>query len=240
MIGMKRSVIQNVKFDERGLIRTVVQDTATTEVVAEGYLDHHSLALSLQTGEAYFPTAHNPSGLRVDHPIVDIKVSASGQLLTVLVDSKAAADSGKRGTGAAQTALGNQANRAELSLVDVSSMEFGLAINGLYNLITERYEQRPDGSYTTYLFNSGLDKILKKIAEETGEVIIASKNQSSREIVSELADLFYHVMVLMVERGVKLSDVHAELERRANAARMGERTHPPEPAATNPGQLESA
>jgi phosphoribosyl-ATP pyrophosphohydrolase/phosphoribosyl-AMP cyclohydrolase len=82
-------------------------------------------------------------------------------------------------------------------------------------LISERKEKRPEGSYTTYLFNSGLDKILKKIAEESGEVIIAAKNKVAREITSELADLFYHLLVLMVERDIKLSDVRDELSRRA-------------------------
>jgi phosphoribosyl-ATP pyrophosphohydrolase len=104
---------------------------------------------------------------------------------------------------------------AEVSLVDIGSLEFGIAIDNLYSLIAERKETRPEGSYTTYLFNSGLDKILKKIAEEAGEVIIAAKNRSPRETISELADLFYHLLVLMVEREVKLSDVRDELTSRA-------------------------
>src|ERR1044072_4243032 len=94
-------------------------------------------------------------------------------------------------------------------------MEFGLTVHNLFSLIAVRYENRPEGSYTTYLFNSGLDKILKKIAEESGEVIIAAKNKTPREIISELADLFYHLLVLMVEREVKLDDVANELTRRA-------------------------
>jgi len=83
-------------------------------------------------------------------------------------------------------------------------------------LIADRKEKRPDGSYTTYLFNSGLDKILKKIAEECGEVIIAAKNESRARIVSELADLLYHLLVLMVEQEVRLGDVQDELARRAS------------------------
>ena len=94
-------------------------------------------------------------------------------------------------------------------------MEFGLTLHNLYSLIAERKEKRPEGSYTTYLFNSGLDKILKKIAEESGEVIIAAKNKAPREIICELADLFYHLLVLMVERDAKLSEVANELTRRA-------------------------
>ena len=103
----------------------------------------------------------------------------------------------------------------EVSLVDVGLLELGLGLNRLYDLIADRQKKRPEGSYTTYLFNKGLDKILKKIAEESGEVIIAAKNKSAREIVSELADLFYHLMVLMVERDVRLADVNDELSRRA-------------------------
>jgi phosphoribosyl-ATP pyrophosphohydrolase len=94
-------------------------------------------------------------------------------------------------------------------------MEFGLTLHNLYTLIGERKDKRPEGSYTTYLFNSGLDKILKKVAEESGEVIIASKNKAPRELIGELADLFYHLLVLMVERDVKLTDVANELTRRA-------------------------
>lgn len=93
--------------------------------------------------------------------------------------------------------------------------ELGPTLHNLYALISERKAERPEGSYTTYLFNSGLDKILKKVAEESGEVIIASKNGAPRELVSELADLFYHLLVLMVERDVKLNDVAGELTRRA-------------------------
>jgi phosphoribosyl-ATP pyrophosphohydrolase/phosphoribosyl-AMP cyclohydrolase len=121
-----------------------------------------------------------------------------------------------------------------VALVDVGSMDFGIAINKLYALIIDRKEKRPEGSYTSYLFNSGLDKILKKIAEESGEVIIAAKNRSSAEIISELSDLFYHLLVLMVERGVSLTEVQVELAARAtkpgakfgSAAREG---HEPSP-----------
>src|SRR5262249_50318736 len=96
------------------------------------------------------------------------------------------------------------------------SMEFGIGLTKLYALIADRKKNRPEGSYTSYLFNSGVDKMLKKIAEESGEVLIAAKNQSPRELVSELSDLFYHLLVLMVESDVKLSDVHNELKNRAS------------------------
>jgi len=103
-----------------------------------------------------------------------------------------------------------------LSPEQPSSAEFGISIIKLYDLIADREEKRPEGSYTTYLFNSGLDKILKKIAEESGEVIVAAKNESQAQLVSELADLLYHLLVLMVERDVRLNDVQDELARRAS------------------------
>ena len=233
---MERRAIQNLVFDADGLIRAVVQDATTNEVVADGYMDHQSLALSLQTGAACFPPSGNPSGQQLDYPIVDVRVSSNGQLLTVLIDKDRSAQAGKQPVNDRAV---KHIEPSELSLIDVSSMEFGLAINSLYNLITERREQRPEGSYTTYLFNSGLDKILKKIAEEAGEVIIASKNQSTREIVSELADLFYHLLVLMVERDVKLSDVHAELARRASTPRVGDKKQHSELVTSSQGGADS-
>jgi phosphoribosyl-ATP pyrophosphohydrolase/phosphoribosyl-AMP cyclohydrolase len=84
----------------------------------------------------------------------------------------------------------------------------------LYSLIVDRKESRPEGSYTTYLFASGIDKILKKVGEETAETIIAAKNASSPELVAETSDLIYHLLVMLVERGVGLDEIRGELEKR--------------------------
>ena len=90
----------------------------------------------------------------------------------------------------------------------------GNILDELYSVIEARKRERPDGSYTTYLFNSGLDKILKKIAEEAGEVIIASKNGLSERVAEETADLLYHILVLLCECGVGLAEIREELMRR--------------------------
>ena len=213
---MTETVIQNVKFDERGLIPAVVQDARTREVVALSYLDNARLAKTLQTGQTMFLTDAETALSNQPYRLIDVRVSSDGASLIVLVERENGTP-GKRSSSSLleERPKAQESSPAEVSLVDVASMEFGLMVHNLYSLIADRNENRPEGSYTTYLFNSGLDKILKKIAEESGEVIIAAKNEAPREIISELADLFYHLLVLMVERDVRLSDVRDELTRRA-------------------------
>jgi phosphoribosyl-AMP cyclohydrolase / phosphoribosyl-ATP pyrophosphohydrolase len=108
----------------------------------------------------------------------------------------------------------------QVALVNVPAMELGILLQNLYDLIQERNEQRPEGSYTTYLFNSGLDKILKKVGEESAETIIAAKNATNEEtrklLAGEISDLLYHLLVLMVERKVGLADIQTELNQRAS------------------------
>ena len=208
-------LIHNVKFDERGLIPAIVQDAGTLEVVALVYLDNARLAKTLQTGETRFLVDLQATADLSVYRLLDVRVSPDGGSLTVLI-ARQTGEAMERETISLMQQFDNARGAAsEVALVDVASMEFGLTLHNLYSLIAERKEKRPEGSYTTYLFNSGLDKILKKIAEESGEVIIAAKNKAPREIICELADLFYHLLVLMVERDAKLSEVANELTRRA-------------------------
>ena len=214
---MSDTIIQNVRFDERGLIPAILQDATTSEIVALCYMDSDSLAKTLKTGQTEFLTGDNvQSGDGAPHRLLDVRVNMDGRSLTVLIEREDGPPPEKRPVSLLREVDQSHRPRStEVSLVDVGSMEFGLGLNKLYGLIAERKEKRPEGSYTTYLFNSGLDKILKKIAEESGEVIIAAKNASQREIVSELADLLYHLIVLMVERDVKFAEINSELTRRA-------------------------
>ena len=217
---MTERPIQNIRFDERGLIPAIVQDAATGEIISFRYMDNGSLLKTLQTGETTFSiVGAGEGGPQKSLRLIDVRINPDGGSLTVLVERDEAAPAESKPVSLLSDIKEAQSARgSEVSLVDVGSMEFGLAMNRLYSLITDRRDRRPDGSYTTYLFNSGLDKILKKIAEESGEVIIAAKNRSQREITSELADLYFHLLVLMVERDVTLGDVHRELERRAAQA----------------------
>jgi phosphoribosyl-ATP pyrophosphohydrolase/phosphoribosyl-AMP cyclohydrolase len=213
---MTETVIQSVKFDERGLIPAIVQDARTREVVALSYLDNARLSKKLQTGQTTFLTDAETALSNQPYRLIDVRVNGDGASLIVLVERENGNASKRFSSSLLEEKQKTpEPSPAEVSLVDVASMEFGLTVHNLYSLIADRNENRPEGSYTTYLFNSGLDKILKKIAEESGEVIIAAKNEAPREIISELADLFYHLLVLMVEREVKLSDVRDELMRRA-------------------------
>lgn len=111
--------------------------------------------------------------------------------------------------------------QTQVDLVNVAAMNLGITLHDLYELIQTRKEQRPEGSYTTYLFNSGLDKILKKVGEESAETIIAAKNGNSDEarklLTGEISDLLYHLLVLMVERKVSLQDILHELNQRAGS-----------------------
>lgn len=108
-----------------------------------------------------------------------------------------------------------------LSLVNVAAMDLGILLQDLFRLIEERKKQRPPNSYTTYLFESGIDKILKKVGEEAAETIIAAKNQGTRELTSEITDLLYHLLVLMAEREVSLHDIVTELSNRAGKTKEG-------------------
>jgi phosphoribosyl-ATP pyrophosphohydrolase/phosphoribosyl-AMP cyclohydrolase len=217
---MADKVIQSIKFDERGLIPAIVQDTATSEILWLGFMDNASLLKTLQTGQAHFVTADDSHPRwQAAHRLLDVRVNADGDSITIFIEQETATQDKRKPTSLLKDF--NEAQKpksSDVSVVDVDSMEFGIALQDLYALIAERKAKRPEGSYTTYLFNSGVDKILKKIAEESGEVIIAAKNRSHREMVSELSDLFYHMLVLMVERDVRLADVHAELKHRASQA----------------------
>jgi phosphoribosyl-ATP pyrophosphohydrolase/phosphoribosyl-AMP cyclohydrolase len=110
-----------------------------------------------------------------------------------------------------------QIERAEtqFSVVNVAAMDLGILLQDLFKLIQERKDQRPENSYTSYLFDHGLDKILKKVGEEAAETIIAAKNEGNKELTAEISDLLYHLLVLMAEREVSLRDILTELSNRA-------------------------
>ena len=197
-----KKILESVQFDADGLVPAIVQDSATREVLMVAYMNRESLGLTLDKGETYF---YSRSRQEIWH-----KGATSGNLQsvrqvrldcdfdTVLVEVTPAGPACHMGT---YSCFG-------------AEPQFEGFLGQLFELIEGRKESRPEGSYTTYLFDSGLDKILKKVGEEAAETIVASKNEGSRELVSETSDLIYHLMVLLVERGVSLEEITRELKNR--------------------------
>src|SRR5215813_3746471 len=203
---MSELLIQNLKFDDHGLITAVVQDDDTDEVLMVAHMNAESLARTLQTGETWFWSRsrqtlwHKGETSGATQRVVDIRLDCDGDALLVRVDPNGpACHTGERAcffrraqdVEAPKSSQVEEKNdsilkRAEsqVSLVNVAAMDLGIRLQDLFKLIQERKDQRPEGSYTSYLFNSGLDKILKKVGEESAETIIAAKNADRAKAVN--------------------------------------------------------
>ena len=199
--------IDQLKFDEKGLIPAVVVDAITKKVLTVAYMNRESLALSMEKGlTCFWSRSRQELWLKgatsgnYQH-IVSITADCDGDALVVAVEKDGPAC--HTGTDSCFTRP-----------VWRSEQLHAFSLEGLYELLEGRKRERPEGSYTTYLFDKGIDKILKKVGEECTEVIIAAKADDKKETVYELADLAYHAMVLMVEMGITVEDVHRELASR--------------------------
>ena len=199
--------IDELKFDEKGLIPAVVVDSVTKKVLTVAYMNRESLQISIEKGlTCFFSRSRQELWLKGEtsgnyQHIVSITADCDKDALTVVVEKDGPAC--HTGTDSCFNDLVWQSEeRAEFSL------------ESLYALLQGRKETLPEGSYTTYLFQKGIDKILKKVGEECTEVIIAGKADDKKETIYEIADLAYHVMVLMVEMGISVEDIHKELSSR--------------------------
>ncbi len=199
--------IEELKFDEKGLIPAIVVDVCTKQVLTLAYMNRESLAVSMEKElTCFWSRSRNELWLKGDtsgnyQHIVSITADCDKDALVVMVEPEGPACH-LGDTSCFHNPVFQSENRHEFSL------------NGLMELIEGRKSQQKEGSYTTYLFNKGLDKILKKVGEESTEVIIAAKAQDKAETIYEISDLAYHVMVLMIEAGISLEDIHRELASR--------------------------
>lgn len=199
--------IDELKFDERGLIPAVVVDAYSKKVLTVAYMNKESLKISMEKElTCFYSRSRKELWLKGEtsgnyQHIVSITVDCDRDALTVVVEKDGPA-----------CHLGTDSCFEYPVFVSETRNEFSM--EGLYELLEERKRDLPEGSYTSYLFEKGLDKILKKIGEESTEVIIAGKAEDKRETVYEIADLAYHVMVLMVEAGISVEDVKKELASR--------------------------
>ncbi len=199
--------IDQLKFDEKGLIPAVVVDAFSKKVLTVAYMNRESLKISMEKGlTCFYSRSRNELWLKGEtsgnyQHIVSITADCDNDALTVVVEKDGPAC--HKGTDSCfNNTLWQSEDKNEFSM------------DGLYELLEGRKNELPEGSYTTYLFQKGVDKILKKIGEESTEVIIAGKADDKKETVYEIADLAYHIMVLMVEMGISVEDVRKELASR--------------------------
>ena len=214
-------VLEDLRFDEQGLIPVVVQDAGTRQVLTVAYMNAESLKITLETRETWFWSRsrsslwHKGESSGNTQRVVDILVDCDADALTVLVTPNGPACH----TGA-QSCFHNDTGYASSTEKNAhQEPALGEVLKGIYEVVESRKRGRPEGSYTTYLFNEGLDKILKKVGEESAETIIAAKNDDKDALVKESSDLLYHLIVLLVERGLSLDDVSAELHGRSTKGR---------------------
>ena len=199
--------IEKLKFDEKGLIPAIVVDSVTKKVLTLAYMNRESLKISMEKGlTCFFSRSRQELWLKGEtsgnyQHIVSITADCDYDALTVVVEP----DGPACHTGSFSCFENPVWESEELH-------EFSL--EGLMKLIEGRKINRQEGSYTTYLFDKGLDKILKKVGEECTEVIIAAKAEDKKETIYEIADLAYHTLVLMTEAGISLEEIHRELASR--------------------------
>ena len=197
-------MLDKLKFDEKGLIPAIVVDDVTGQVLTLAYMNKESLQISMEKGLCcFYSRSRRELWLKGEtsgnyQHIVSITADCDYDALEVRVTKDGPACHTGEESCFHNLLVGNES----------------FSLNGLYDLLLGRKENLPEGSYTTYLFQKGIDKILKKVGEECTEVIIAGKADDKKETIYEIADLAYHVMVLMVEMGISVEDIHKELASR--------------------------
>ena len=199
--------INTLKFDENGLIPAIVVDATTREVLTLAYMNRESLEISMERQlTCFWSRSRRQLWLKGEtsgnyQHIVSITADCDNDALVVAVNK----DGPACHTGT---------NSCFTHPVFISDENHAFSLDGLMRLIEGRKTEKKEGSYTTYLFEKGIDKILKKVGEESTEVIIAGKAGDKAETIYEIADLTYHVMVLMIQMGISLEDIHDELASR--------------------------
>ena len=199
--------IDELKFDEKGLIPAIVVDAENGKVLTLAYMNRESLRISMEKGLTCFWSRSRQElwlkgGTSGNYQhIVSITADCDRDALLVKVEK----DGPACHTGT-ESCFNDE--------VWESGERHEFTLDGLMTLIKGRKTEKKEGSYTTYLFEKGLDKILKKVGEESTEVIIAAHAKDRKETIYEIADLTYHLMVLMIEAGISLEDIHRELASR--------------------------
>ncbi|WP_432666887.1 bifunctional phosphoribosyl-AMP cyclohydrolase/phosphoribosyl-ATP diphosphatase HisIE [Wukongibacter baidiensis] len=202
--------IDSLKYDEKGLIPAIIQDYDSKEVLMLGYMNSESLKLTLETKRTWFFSRSRQQLWNKGetsgnfHVVKGIKYDCDQDTLLIAV----------KPMGPTCHTGENSCFYSAILEEETKETEESKVFDLLYERILNRKEEPVEGSYTKYLFEKGIDKILKKVGEETSEVIIASKNDDKEEIVYEVSDLIYHLLVLLADRNVDLEDIRGELCKR--------------------------
>lgn len=196
-----------VRYNGEGLVPAILQDQATGQVLMMAWMNAEALQKTQETGDAWFWSRsrkelwHKGGTSGNTQKVVSMALDCDGDTLLIQV-----------------TPAGPACHTGSRSCFGAGAPDHSGILSRLYSRILDRKREMPEGAYTTYLFAKGVDKILKKVGEETSEVIIAAKNRDAGELVYETADLVYHMLVLLAEQGVAPEAVSAELKRRFDGA----------------------
>ena len=207
--------LEKVKFDEKGLIPAIVQDATTKEVLTLAYMNRTSLEKSIESKETWFYSRsrqelwHKGATSGNTQSIVEMKLDCDRDAIVVLVNPAGPACH----TGAI-SCFSESILKEEITVKNEASLSDYQILMDLEQIIDQREKERPEGAYTTYLFEEGVDKILKKVGEEASEVIIAAKNRDQEELKWEASDLLYHLFVLLREQGLPFKEILNVLQER--------------------------
>lgn len=224
-------LLNELKFDDRGLIPVVTQDCRTDEVLMVAYMNKEALNKTLETGQVhYWSRSRNKLWLKGEtsghfQQVRSISIDCDGDTLLIKAEQKGAAcHTGHHSCfyrkldvqikDDENNIISEETLKPQSEVLSGNDADLSNVIEDVFKVIVDRKLNPKEGSYTNYLFDKGLDKILKKVGEEASEVIIASKNLDKSGIKGEISDLFYHIFVLMVERGISLDDIYNELKGR--------------------------
>jgi phosphoribosyl-ATP pyrophosphohydrolase/phosphoribosyl-AMP cyclohydrolase len=211
--------LNSITFDAHGLVPAIVQDAVSKEVLMLAYMNQESLDRTIQTGQTWFWSRSRQElwnkGATSGHTqqVKSLRYDCDADTLLVLVEQQGpACHTGAYSCFTEELPL--EQTEVKTSSAPMKTSDRFAILSSLESIIASRDAERPEGAYTTYLFEKGADKILKKIGEETSEVIIAAKNKDQNELRYEVSDLIFHLMVLMRDSKLPLDDVMMELERR--------------------------
>ncbi|WP_025690802.1 bifunctional phosphoribosyl-AMP cyclohydrolase/phosphoribosyl-ATP diphosphatase HisIE [Paenibacillus zanthoxyli] len=221
----QQEILEGIRWNEAGLLPAIVQDDTTLEVLMFAYMNPESLKLSLERGQTWFWSRsrgelwHKGGTSGNTQAITSIHYDCDSDTLLVKVKPEGpSCHTGKVSCFYRELPLDSKAAdnqpAEELHIAEKPAGERFAVLAELERVIAEREVERPEGAYTTYLFDKGVDKILKKVGEETAETIIAAKNKDNAELRLEVSDLIYHLLVLLQERKLPLDDIMAELSAR--------------------------